>query len=125
MEDVQADDYYGDYDMDDLLRQSMRYNGYYEELDKESVVDTVCDFIKEDVEQKVLEMIGKLPQDILNRIKISKSDINVEKSDVEEYIESYLEPSEPEYGYHEKDYDYGITGEMDVLDCILGCAENL
>lgn len=103
---------------DVLLRQSMRYNGYYEELDKESVVDTVCDFIKEDVEQEVLEMIGKLPQDILNRIKISKSDINVEKSDVEEYIESYLEPSELEYDYHEKDYDYGITGEMDVLDCI-------
>ncbi len=81
-------------------------------------MDGICNFIKEDVEQEILEMIGKLPQDILNRIKISKSDINVEKSDVEEYIESYLEPSEPEYDYHEKDYDYGITGEMDVLDCI-------
>lgn len=118
MEDVEADDYYGDYDIDDLLKQNMRYNGYYEDIDTESVVDTICDFIKEDVEQEVSEMIGKLPQDILNRIIISKSNVNVERSDVEGYIEGYLQPSEPEYDHHERDYDYGISGEMDVLDCI-------
>ena len=33
-------------------------------------------------------------------------------------IESYLEPSEPEYDHHEMDYGYGIIGEMDILDCI-------
>ncbi len=38
--------------------------------------------------------------------------------DVEGYIEGYLEPSEREYDHHERDYDYGISGEMDVLDCI-------
>lgn len=96
----------------------MRYNGYYEELDKESVVNIVCEWIKEDVEQEVFEMIEKLPQDILNKIKISKSDINVGRSDVVGYIKSYLEPSEPEYDHHERDYNYGIIGEMDVLDCI-------
>ena len=118
MEDVQADDYYGDYDMDDLFKHNMRYNGYYEELDKESVTDIVCDFIKEDVEREVSEMVGKLPQDILNRIRISKDDINIERLDVEGYIEGCLEPSEPEYDHHERDYDYGIAGELDVLDCI-------
>ena len=118
MEDVEADDYYGDYDIDDLLKQNMRYNGYYEDINTESVVDTICDFIKEDVEQEVSEMIGKLPQDILNRIIISKSNVNVERSDVEGYIEGYLQPSEPEYDHHERDYDYGISGAMDVLDCI-------
>lgn len=96
----------------------MRYNGYYEELDKEAVVDTVCEWIKEDVEQEVFEMIEKLPQDILDKIKIPKSHVNIEKSDVEGYIESYLEPSKSDYDYHERDYDYGIAGEMDVLDCI-------
>ncbi len=109
---------YGDYDIDDLLKQNMRHNGYYDEIDTESVVDTICDFIKEDVEQEVLEMIGKLPQDILKRIIISKSNVNVERSDVEGYIEGYLEPSEREYDHHERDYDYGISGGMDVLDCI-------
>ena len=105
--------------MDDLFKHNMRYNGYYEELDKESVTDIVCDFIKEDVEREVSEMVGKLPQDILNRIRISKDDINIERLDVEGYIEGCLEPSEPEYDHHERDYDYGITGELDVLDCIL------
>lgn len=118
LENVEADDYYGDYDMDDLLKQNMKYNGYCEELDTESVVDIVCDWIIEDVEQEVSEMIGKLPPDILNRIKMSASDIHIARSDVEGYIESYLEPSEPEYDHHERDYDYGIAGEMDVLDCI-------
>lgn len=118
MEDVEVDAYYGDYDIDDLLNQNMKYNGYYEELDKESVVDTVCEWIKEDVEQEVFEMLEKLPQDILDKIKISKSAVNIERSDVEGYVESYLEPSELEYDHHERNYDYGIAGEMDVLDCI-------
>lgn len=118
MEDVEADVYYGDYDIDDLLSQNMRYNGCYEELDKESVVDTVCEWIREDVEQEVFEMLEKLPQDILDRIRISKFDANVERSDVDGYVESYLEPPEREYDHHERDYDYGIAGEMDVLDCI-------
>lgn len=118
MEDVDADDYYGDYDVGDLLKHNMRYNGYYEELDKQSVVNNVCEWIKEDVEKEVSEMIENLPQDILDKIKISKSNVKVDKSDVEEYIESYLEPSEPEYDHHEMDYDYGIIGEMDILDCI-------
>lgn len=118
MESVEVDDYYGDYDIDGLLKENMRYNGYYEELDIESVIDIVYDWIKEDVEQEVSEMIGKLPQDILNEIVISKNDVNIKRRDVKEYIESYLEPSESEYDHHERDYDYGIAGEMDVLDCI-------
>ena len=118
MEDVESDAYYGDYDISDLLNQNMRYNGYCEELDTESVVDIVCDWIQEDVEREVSEMIKKLPQDILDKIRISRSDVNVVRSDVEGYIESYLQPSEIEYDHHERDYDYGIAGEMDVLDCI-------
>lgn len=96
----------------------MRYNGYYKEVDEESVVDIICDFIKEDVEQEVLETIGKLPQDMINRIWISKNNVNVERADVEGYIESCLELSELEYDPQENHYDYGIVGEMDVLDCI-------
>lgn len=117
MENIDADVYYGDYDIGDLLSQNMIYNGCYEELDTESVVDIVCDWIKEDVEQEVYGMIEKLPQDILKNIEISKKDVNIGRSDVEGYIESYLEPSESEYEPHEMDYGYGI-GEMDVLDYI-------
>ncbi len=117
MENVDADVYYGDYDIGDLLNQNMIYNGCYEELDTESVVDIVCDWIKEDVEQEVYGMIENLSQDILNNIEISKKDVNIGRSDVERHIESYLEPSELEYDHHEMDYGYGM-GEMNVLDYI-------
>lgn len=93
----------------------MIYNGCYEEVDTESVVNIVCDWIKEHVEQEVYGMIEKLPQDLLNNIEISKKDVNIGRSDVEGYIENYLEPSESEYEPHEM--DYGIGG-MDVLDYI-------
>ena len=92
MENVDADVYYVDYDIGDLLNQNMIYNGCYEELDTESVVDIVCDWIKEDVEQEVYGMIENLSQDILNNIEISKKDVNIGRSDVERHIESYLEP---------------------------------
>ena len=81
-------------------------------------MNNVCEWIKEDVEKEVSEMIENLPQDILDKIRISKSNVKVDKSDVEEYIESYLEPSVPEYDHHEMDYGYGIIGEMDILYCI-------
>lgn len=84
----------------------------------DDVVDIVCDWIKEDVEQEAFEMIEKLPQEILNGIEISKSDVNVEGSDVEGDIKSYGESSLTEYDHYERDYDYGMAGEIDVLDYI-------
>ena len=47
MEDIDSDDYYGDYDIGDLLNQNMKFNGYYEELDRESVVKTICEWVRD------------------------------------------------------------------------------
>ncbi len=33
-------------------------------------------------------------------------------------IESYLEPSDPEYDHQESYYDYGCISELNILDCI-------
>lgn len=118
MEDIDPDDYYVEYDMGDLLSQNMKFNGYYEELDRETVVKTICEWVKEDVEEVVSEMIAELPQDILDNIKIQKEKININEADVDSFVESYLEPSEPEYDHHENDYEYGGTSEMSILDGI-------
>lgn len=118
IEDIESDDYYGDYDITDLLNQNMKYNGCVAELDKEAVVETVCEWIKDDVEQEIFEILEKIPQNLSKKIKISRSSICVVTSDVEGFVGSYLEPSELEYEPHEENYDYGIMGEMDVLDCI-------
>lgn len=118
MEDIDSDDYYGEYDIGDLLNQNMKFNGYYEELDRESVVKTICEWVRDDVEEEIFEMIEGLPQDILDDIKILRKNINVDATDVDSFIESYLEPSEPEYDHHESDYDYGGISELSILDCI-------
>lgn len=89
-----------------------------EELDRETVVKTICEWVKEDVEEAVSEMIAELPQDILDNIKIQKEKININEADVDSFVESYLEPFEPEYDHHENDYEYGETSEMSILDCI-------
>jgi len=39
-------------------------------------------------------------------------------SDIEDFVESYYEPSEPEYDHHEDDYGYGEISEMSILDYI-------
>ncbi len=93
---------------EDILKRAFNYR-----LSQNTLVDT-----SGNVWEDVSEMIEELPQDILNKIRISKSNVKVEKSDVEGYIESYLEPSVPEYDHHQTDYDYGVIGEMDILDCI-------
>ena len=118
MEDIEPDDYYGEYDIGELFNQNMRFNGYYEELDKESVIGTICEWIKDDVEQEIFEMIGDLPQDILSNIQIVKNNIDIDTVNIESFVDSYFEPSETDYDYHESDYDYGGISEMSILDCI-------
>lgn len=118
MEDIDSDDYYGEYDINDLLKQNTKFNGYCTELDKESVVQIICEWIKEDVEQEISEKISNIPQEILSTIKISRDNINIDTTDVESFVESYIEPSEPEYDHHENDYDDGGVSEMSILDCI-------
>lgn len=86
--------------------------------DKESVVKTICEWVRDDVEEEIFEIIEGLPQDILDDIKISRKNINVDTSDVDNFIESYLELSEPKYNHHESDYDYGGISELSILDCI-------
>ena len=118
MEDIDPDDYCGEYDISDLLKQNTKFNGYYEELDRESVVQTICEWIRDDVVQEVSEEMSGLPDNILNSIKILSGNINIDASDIDSFLERYLEPSEPEYDHHESDYDYGGISEMSILDCI-------
>lgn len=116
MEDIYIDSYAKGYDVNELIKQNMNFNGYFEELDKESVVSTIYQWIQDDVEQEVLEKINGMPKEVLTSIKIASP--NVVIADVECFVESYLEPPELEYDHHENEYDYGRINEMEILDCI-------
>lgn len=94
MEDIYIDSYAKGYDVNELIKQNMNFNGYFEELDKESVVSTIYQWIQDDVEQEVLEKINGMPKEILTSIKIASP--NVAIADVEGFVESYLEPPELE-----------------------------
>ena len=121
MEDVDVDYYFWEDDIYDYLETYLRNDGYHMDFDRE-LINIICEQIKRMVEQEVSEIIEEFPQDILKKIIISRSDVNIEKSDIkrliEEYIERYVELFVLEYDHHERDYDYGIVSEMDVLDCI-------
>ncbi len=118
MEDIEPSDFYGGYDIKDLLNENMIFNGCYKELNKEPVVQTICEWIKDDVEQEVVGMIENIPQDILKDIEILRSTIDIDTNDVDNFVESHFEPPELDYEPHEQDYDYGNISEMSVLDCI-------
>lgn len=118
MEDIAPDDYYSTYDIDDLLKENIKYNGLYEEVDKEEVIRIICDWIEEDVEQVVYEKIMELPTDIRREVKVLRRNISVYITDIESYIDSYFEPSGFDDDFREIEYDYGGTSEMDILDSI-------
>ncbi|MCH5343015.1 MAG: restriction endonuclease [Acetatifactor sp.] len=118
MEHIDADNYYVKYDIDDLLVQNMKFSGPYEELDEEGVTQTICEWIKDDVEEEVFELTKDLPQDILSNINIVRNNININMSDIESFIDSYFEPPDLYDDYRERNFDYGGINEMSILDCI-------
>ncbi len=121
MENIEADDYYCEYDIDDLLKKNTIFNGYYSEIDQELVVEIICDYIREDVEAEVYEKVKEMPENILQQIRITREYVCINKADIENFIEGYYEPSEPDFDYGEYEGDLeGGGNEIDILDCIFG-----
>ena len=118
IEYIIAEDYYSNYDIDDLLQENMKYNGYYLEIDTKLVVETIIEWIKEDIEEEVLNKVKDLPVNIWSQIKVKKEDMNMNRVDIESFIDSYYEPSESEYDYHEEHHDFSGSSEIDMLDII-------
>lgn len=121
MENIEADDYYCEYEIDDLLKKNTIFNGYYSEIDQELVVEIICDYIREDVEAEVYEKVKEMPENILQQIRITREYVCINKADIENFIEGYYEPSEPDFDYDEYEEDLdGGGNEIDILDCIFG-----
>lgn len=84
-------------------------------------MEIICDYIREDVEAEVYEKVKEMPENILQQIRITREYVCINKVDIENFIEGYYEPSEPDFDYGEYEGDFeGGGNEMDILDCIFG-----
>lgn len=117
LETFDADTYYCDYDMNDLFMTNTTYNGLYNEPDIDKIVETIREYVKDDVYDAVTDKLRSFPSEIFDSIKISRSGIYVDTNDIESYVLGYMEPDDADYEYHGSGGS-GISGDVDVLDLI-------
>lgn len=117
LETFDADTYYCDYDMNDLFMTNTTYNGLYNQPDIDKIVETIREYVKDDVYDAVTDKLRSFPSEIIDSIKISRSGIYVDTNDIGSYVLGYMEPDDADYEYHGSGGS-GISGDVDVLDLI-------
>ena len=117
IEDVYPDDYCNFYNMKSLVEQSMDFNGFGIEMDRIWLVNIICEWVKDDVENEISQVIMDLPHNIRRSINISRDNIYIDEREIDDCIERYLGPTDYEDDVYECDDNKGAN-ELDVLDCI-------
>ena len=99
IEDVDASEYYDNYDIQDLINENIKWH-YYEdhedmEIDRDAINRTLEKWVVEDIENELTERLSELDETIRIQVnKLIKDNLNF--NDIDGIIDSYFEP----------DYDY-------------------
>lgn len=129
-QDVPGETYYEDYDTSDLIdlcvetKEVVRYSsrdGAYLDMEQEiniSVAEkTLLQWIEEDLLNEILDKLKLLPENFHIKIKWCPDKITIDLHKLEKYIESLLEPGEPDYDDYEP-HSSNTSYEGDPLDYI-------
>ncbi len=108
---IESSAYCENYDIRDVVNQNTTYEEYGLEIDKDNAIDTIVQWVESDVRKELFEFVEVLPEILKANLKINSVYINVNHSEIEDTIDSYLEPSEDDYEGH-------YNGRPDSLDSI-------
>ncbi|MHB9940524.1 hypothetical protein CF065_02540 [Clostridium sporogenes] len=117
IDEVDEESYYENYDITDIVNECVIIEEFGYDLDYEKLISIIASWIKDDIHDEIIEKTNILPQDIKSSLYVNYDDININEKSIENFIDLYLKPDEPD----ESDYDYdhySISGEMDILDII-------
>jgi len=113
IDDLQVSDYCDNYDIQALINQNSSYYEYGVCLDKKSVVSTIKSWIRDDVYEEISEKISVLNENIYTNIKIPT--IHVNESDIEKFIDSYMEPDPDDYYEPSGNSGDSFIGEIEAI----------
>lgn len=115
-EDIDASSYYENYDIEDLIWQNYtQISDCDYEFDEDNVVDTIKEFIEDEVKAEFQEMISSVPIKVQNKLNIERVPIYINRDEIEGAIRSFFEPD------IDRDDDYrgsSNEGSIDVIDAI-------
>lgn len=113
IDDLQVSDYCDNYDIQALINENSSYCEYGVCLDKKSVVSTIKSWIRDDVYEEISEKISVLNENIYTNIKIPT--IHVNESDIEKFIDSYMEPDPDDYYEPSGNSGDSFIGEIEAI----------
>jgi hypothetical protein len=117
-ENIDASNYYDNYDIKDLINQNMITYYYRDdvevECDREAITETLINWVIEDVEKEIQEKLDLLEIEIFNYRNLSISN-SVNIDGIENVIESYLEPEEPDREYYGHDSVDTYISEIEAI----------
>ena len=112
---VEGENYYEEYDVKDLIESCVIEN----EIDYNLAHKYVEQYIIEDINEEIKKDFDDISEEFCGKIlsEVKKNDFEIDLSCLDGYLDSQLEPMEPDYDDYYDDY-YSSYDGADVLDYI-------
>jgi len=98
IDNISVSEYCDNYDIQDLMNDNMSYGQYGVEVDERPVKSTIEGWINDNVREEISEKLGILHEHL--QIKIAIPTIHIDKSEIDDVINSYLESGYDDYDDH-------------------------
>ena len=108
--DVNISEYCDNYDIQDLVNDNMSYGRYGVEINEDRVKGIIEGWINDDIYEEISDKIGILREGL--QIKIDIPTVQIDKGEIDDVINSYLESGDGDYGDHYE--GRGSSGESYV-----------
>ena len=86
-QEVDGSAYYGDYDIDEIIDDNVSEKG---EIDFSNIINTICTFIIQNLEEDIWDVISKFPKMISSRVKLDVGSSGLDISDIKQVVENYI-----------------------------------
>ena len=120
IDSIEVSSYCENYDIRDVVEQHTSRNEWDFEFDHDGAVETIEQFLEEDIKDDLKEMIADLPMTIRNKLDIENKSIDGKRTEIEGVIESFFEPDFDYDDYRDNHSGSSSTnkGDLDIIDAI-------
>lgn len=119
MNDVDVSAFCDNYDVSDIVTEHVHtiVEDGYVDVDIDDAVDEIVSMISEDIYNEINGILLHLPNEVQKEIQFSEECIDFSKLDIEEIVNSHLEPDRDYDDYEDHSHSSGTSSpDFDAID---------
>lgn len=116
-DEIDENSFFDNYDITSILDNYRIQDTYGWDFDYNSAITIISNWLRNDIYDEILERINIIPKDIRTELNVGYECININEESIVAFINSCLEPDEPDYDDYEG-HNYSVAESIDILDVI-------